>query len=206
MKRIVPFLIPLAVVVLAVFLLGSSPQVSKQGGARSGKSQRALIERGKHLVTISACNDCHSPKIFTKEGPIPDTARLLSGHPASEPLPEVPTAIFGPDKWGAVTNNHFTAWAGPWGVSFTRNLTPDTATGLGSWTEEMFIKAIRTGKHMGEGRDVLPPMPWPEYRHYTNDDFHAVWAYLRSLKPIENAVPDPISPTGEKVPTPNVQK
>jgi len=160
-----------------------------------------MIARGKYLVTVGGCNDCHSPKVFTAIGPVPDSTRLLSGHPVTAALPEITQNVLGPDKWGALTSAHFTAWAGPWGVSFARNLTPDTATGIGSWTPEMFIKAMRTGKDMGEGRDILPPMPWPNFAQMTDQDLRAVFAYLRSLKPIENAVPDPISPAGERLPT-----
>jgi hypothetical protein len=65
----------------------------------------------------------------------------------------------------------------------------------------MFIKAIRNGKDMGEGRPILPPMPWPEYRHFTDDELKSIFAYLKSLPPISNAVPDPISPTGQAIPT-----
>jgi mono/diheme cytochrome c family protein len=172
-----------------------------QAKEATSPSSTAQVERGKYLVTIGGCNDCHSPKKFTEQGPEIDSTRLLSGHPAGEPIPPIPEGALGPGKWGALANNHLTARAGPWGVSFTRNLTPDTATGLGSWTEEIFIKAIRTGKDMGEGRDILPPMPWPMYKQMTDDDLKAVFAYLRSLKPIENAVPDPISPEGKAIPT-----
>jgi hypothetical protein len=87
---------------------------------------------------------------------------------------------------------------GPWGVSFSRNLTPDQSTGIGSWTEEMFIKTIRDGKHQGEGRALLPPMPWQMYAQMTDDDLKAIFAFLRSLPAIANAVPDPIPP--EKLP------
>ncbi len=163
--------------------------------------KNAQIERGKYLVSVGGCNDCHSPKIFTPMGPIPDTTRLLSGHPANSKLPQVPQGVLGPDQWGALVSGDLTAWVGPWGTSFTRNLTPDVATGLGSWTEDIFIKAIRTGKDMGEGRAILPPMPWPEYRKMTDEDLKAIFAYLMSLKPIENAVPDPIAPSGERMPT-----
>jgi hypothetical protein len=81
-------------------------------------------------------------------------------------------------------------------VSFPRNLTPDQATGLGSWTEEMFIKTLRLGKHQGEGRDLLPPMPWQSIGQFNDDDLKAIWAYLQSIPPIDNAVPDPIPPAG----------
>lgn len=160
----------------------------------------AQIERGAYLVHAGGCNDCHSPKVFVKMGPMmvpmPDTSRLLSGHPANDKLPEIPKGVLGPDKWGAITTPDLTAWVGPWGVSFTRNLTPDVATGLGSWTEDMFVKTIKNGKQMGEGRDILPPMPWQELRNMTDADLKAIFAYLRSLKPVENAVPDPIPPPG----------
>lgn len=152
------------------------------------------VARGQYLVTLGGCHDCHSPKVFGPAGPEPDTARLLSGHPAGEKVPAVPANVIGPTQWGALGNNHFTAWAGPWGVSFTANLTPDQATGLGSWTEGMFIKALRTGKHQGEGRPILPPMPWQMVGKMTDADLAAVFAYLRTLPPITNAVPEPIPP------------
>jgi mono/diheme cytochrome c family protein len=165
-----------------------------------------VVARGKYLVTLGGCNDCHSPKVFTPTGPVPDSTRLLSGHPATSSLPEMPTNVLAPNKWGALASNDFTAWAGPWGVSFARNLTPDIATGLGSWTPEMFIKALRTGKDMGEGRNILPPMPWPNFAQMTDQDLGAMFSYLKSLKPIENAVPDPISPSGERLPTGKADK
>jgi hypothetical protein len=143
-------------------------------------------------VTIGGCNDCHSPKTMTERGPEPDMSRALSGHPAGEKLPAVPKGVVSPDAWGTIANNGFTAYVGPWGMSFSRNLTPDTATGLGSWTEDMFIKTIREGKHQGEGRPLLPPMPWPMYRQMTDDDLKAVFAYLRTVPAINNPVPDPV--------------
>jgi hypothetical protein len=120
--------------------------------------------------------------------------RILSGHP--EGLAVKPAAV--PDGWMGMVSPTFTAWVGPWGVSFTANLTPDQNTGLGVWTEEMFIQAIREGKHMGNGRPILPPMPWEMFRQMTDDDLKAVFAYLRTLKPISNHVPDPIPPAGAK--------
>jgi mono/diheme cytochrome c family protein len=152
------------------------------------------VKRGEYLVNIGGCHDCHTPKIFTEKGPQPDMSRALSGHPADEKIPPVPQGVIGPNQWGGLMTNGLTAWTGPWGVSFTMNLTPDQETGLGSWTEEMFMKALRTGKHMGEGRDILPPMPWQFYRLMTDEDLKAVFAYLRTIKPIRNPVPDPIPP------------
>lgn len=186
-------------VVLCGMVLSASALGADKGA--DAKKMKALIERGRYLVTLGACNDCHSPKVFTPMGPVPDTTRLLSGHPANAILPVVPKDLIGPDKWGAVTSNDFTAWAGPWGVSFARNLTPDVATGIGSWTEDIFIKALRTGKDMGKGRNILPPMPWPTIGQSTDSDLKAIFAYLKSLKPIDNAVPNPISPAGGTVPT-----
>jgi hypothetical protein len=65
----------------------------------------------------------------------------------------------------------------------------------------MFIKAMRTGKDIDEGRNILPPMPWLSLAQMTDRDLKAIFAYLRSLEPIQNAVPDPISLSGEKLPT-----
>jgi hypothetical protein len=90
---------------------------------------------------------------------------------------------------GAGTN---TAFAGPWGVSYTANLTPDRLTGIGIWNEEVFIKTIRTGRHWGVSRPILPPMPWQNVRGLRDDDLRAVFAYLRSIPPVHNQVPDAI--------------
>ncbi len=159
------------------------------------------VERGKYLVTIMGCHDCHTPKVAAPDGlPMPDTARLLSGHPAELPYP-----TWAPDDLKnrhalALTTPMLTAWAGPWGVSFAANLTPDKETGMAEWGEEAFIRAMRTGKHQGQpnGRDILPPMPWEDIKVATEEDLKAIWAYLRSLPPIKNQVPFPVPPKTQK--------
>ena len=165
---------------------------------------QSAVERGAYLAgAAGGCDDCHTPKKMTPNGPEPDMSRRLAGHPAGEKLAPIPGPnVMAPDRWMALTNAHLSAWAGPWGISFARNLTPDMATGLGSWTEDMFIKTIRNGKHQGEGRTLLPPMPWPVYKNLTDDDLKALWAFLRSLPAINNAVPDPIPPPQSAAPVP----
>ena len=167
--------------------------------APAALSQRSAgVKRGEYLVNFGGCNDCHSPKVMTPNGPAPDKARLLSGQPADSPLPPIPSGVVGPapNQWAALTNGDLTAWVGPWGVSFAANLTPDKATGLGGWTAEQFIKTMRTGKHLGVGRPILPPMPWYGLAGLSDADLKAIFAYLRTLKPIQNPVPSPIPPKG----------
>jgi mono/diheme cytochrome c family protein len=144
-------------------------------------------ERGKYLVTVVGCSDCHTPLKTGPKGPEPDMERFLSGHP--EQMGPLPSAnAQGPWLWaGAATN---TAFSGPWGVSYAANLTPDQNTGLGIWTEEMFVRAIRTGRHMGQSREILPPMPWPAFRNASDEDLKSIYAFLRTLKPVANHVPD----------------
>lgn len=156
-------------------------------------SAESSIESGEYLVKISGCHDCHSPKVYTEERSVLDTTGLLSGQPAGEAIPEASVDALGPGKWVVVSNEHFTAWAGAWGVSFAANLTPDT-TGMQAWKKEKFIEAMRTGKNMGQGRPILPPMPWPNVALMTDDDLGAVFNYLMSVKPINNPVPQPIPP------------
>ena len=155
--------------------------------ASAAAERSARVERGKYLVTVIGCNDCHTPLKMGAKGPEPDMARFLSGHPEQMgPLPSRDAQ--GPWLWsGAATN---TAFAGPWGVSYAANLTPDQNTGLGIWTEEMFVSAIRTGRHMGTSREILPPMPWPAFRNATDEDLKSIYAYLRTVKAITNHVPD----------------
>jgi len=160
--------------------------------ATSATGAVSRVERGKYLVTIVGCGDCHTPLKMGPKGPEPDMARFLSGHP--EQMGQLPAAQpQGPWLWaGAATN---TAFAGPWGVSYAANLTPDQNSGLGIWTEEMFVKAIRTGRHMGQSREILPPMPWPAIRNASDEDLKSIYAFLRTLKPVVNHVPDVQPPT-----------
>jgi len=153
-----------------------------------------MVERGEYLVTLGGCNDCHTPKVYTEMGPMEDTTRLLSGHPADALLPPIDTIMIQPGKWVLGHGTHFSVWVGPWGISYAANLTPDGSTGIGNWTEELFIKALRTGKHMGTGRPILPPMPWFNYAKATDEDLKAIFAYLKSLPPISNKIPDPVPP------------
>ena len=151
--------------------------------------QQQRVDRGKYLVSVLACHDCHTPWVLGPKGPEPDMTRALSGHPQDLKMPPAPKLGNSPWVWiGAGTN---TAFAGPWGVSYTANLTPDRLTGIGIWTEDTFVKTIRTGRHWGVSRQILPPMPWQVYRNMTDEDLKSVYAYLRTIKPIHNQVPDP---------------
>jgi hypothetical protein len=201
--RVLKFLlIPMAIWGLSCNSAKSADAPSGQTTANAAAqvSTQATVERGKYLVTAAGCNDCHSPKIYGDQGPQIDTAHLLSGHPEDKTIANA----FSPAKgspWVVATNDDFTAWSGPWGVSFAANLTPDANTGLrsGVWTEELFIKALRTGKHMGTSRDILPPMPWQDFAQLTDDDLRAIWAYLGTIPAVTNHVPDPIPPAGAPV-------
>ncbi len=144
------------------------------------------VERGRYLVEVTGCNDCHTPMTMGPQGPQPDMTRMLSGHPAEMPIPPAPAAA-GPWIWGGLATN--TAFWGPWGVSVAPNLTPDEATGLGGWTEEMFLGALKHGKFYGTGRPLLPPMPWPWYSKLTDDDAKAIFAYLRTIPAVSNQAP-----------------
>ena len=152
----------------------------------------ARIARGEYLVTIGGCNDCHTPWKIGARGPEPDLTRMLSGHPSALQMPPAPALTPGP--WMASVGATMTAWSGPWGVSFTANLTPDKETGLGDWTFEQFVQTLKTGRHQGKGRPILPPMPYFNYAKATDDDLAAIFAYLRSIPAVHNRVPQPIDP------------
>ena len=158
------------------------------------------VERGKYLVELGGCHDCHTPKIPGAGGmPILDTSKLLAGHLENTPVPSWSPQDLQKKQVTAATNGSFTAWAGPWGVSFAINLTPDKETGIAEWSEESFIQMARTGKHQGQpnGRDILPPMPWFNIKDLTDADLKAIWAYLRSLPPIKNKIPLPLLPAAQ---------
>jgi len=158
-------------------------------------SHADLLDRGKYIVTTGLCNDCHSPKIITPAGPVVDSTKLLSGHPAGSPLPPIDKKTFKPGYW-ILDGPDLTSFAGPWGISFTANITSDSATGIGAWREDEFISAMRTGKHLGQpgGRPIMPPMPWYYIAKYNDEDLKAMYTYLESLPPINNKVPTPIPP------------
>ncbi|HWM99682.1 MAG TPA: hypothetical protein VNO54_21785 [Streptosporangiaceae bacterium] len=143
--------------------------------------------RGEYLVRINSCHDCHTPWKPGPAGPVPDLSRMLSGHPEQVEVPSAPPLAA---PWVVAVAAPNTAYAGPWGTSFSANLTPDKETGLGTWTERNFIEAMRNGRHQGRGRPILPPMPWLMVREHTDSDLKAIWAYLRTIPPIKNRVHD----------------
>lgn len=153
------------------------------------------VEWGEHLVKSNMCGDCHSPKVMTEKGLMEIDSLFLSGYHPSASVPDFHRAE-AEKKGYAIMNEQITAFAGPWGVSFAANLTSDP-TGIGNWEEETFIIALREGKYKGihSGRDLLPPMPWQYIRHHTDEELKAMFAYLKSTKPVRNLVPAPMPPT-----------
>lgn len=135
------------------------------GPPPAGAADSKLVERGKYLVTIASCTDCHTPGHFLGK---PDRTRHLGG---SEVGFEVPGL----------------------GVFYGPNLTPDEATGLGRWSERDIVTAIRTGKRP-DGRTLAPIMPWPALAELTELDARAIAAYLKNLPPVRNKVPGPFGP------------
>jgi mono/diheme cytochrome c family protein len=188
---------------LGLVLAGMTACSQSQQPAQANAPDEAAMEaapsaaRGEYLVKIGGCDDCHTPKVMTDHGPELDMQRRLSGHPAALEPAAIPADALTPGGWMAMTDATMTAWAGPWGISFTANLTPD-ATGLGNWTEDNFIGALRTGMHAGNGRPILPPMPWQGIGQLTDNDLKSVFAYLRTLPPVDNDVPQPVPPAGPK--------
>ncbi len=133
-------------------------------GARCGSAQAVdwQAARGKYLLSIIPCTDCHTPGTFLGK---PDMSRYLGG---SEVGFEVPGL----------------------GVFYGPNLTPDKETGIGSWTKEQIATAIRTGKRP-DGRILAPPMPVATFKNLTQANALAIAAYLKTLSPVKNKVPGP---------------
>jgi len=190
----------IAILSIVIFLTQCMPASNNNNTAKTDSTAvpdyhgyASREQWGEHLVTVGACNDCHTPKKMTPMGPVIDSSLLLSGHPADLPIPDVDRKDL--EKKGYVVTQTLTAWIGPWGVSYTGNLTSD-ATGIGNWEESNFMTAIRHGKLKGieSGRSLLPPMPWEMYRNFTDDELKAIFAFLKSTKPIHNVVPPPQPP------------
>jgi hypothetical protein len=159
----------------------------------AGGPDAAAVKRGGYLVRLGGCNDCHTPvKVDPKAGPVPDMTRMLSGHPEGAPDP---SARPGEGDLGVIGPT-FTAFAMPFGIVYSPNLTPDRETGLGAWTEQMFVRAMRTGRIHGlpSARPIMPPMPWRNLLDATDEDLKAMFAYLRSIPAVRNKVPEPKVP------------
>jgi mono/diheme cytochrome c family protein len=183
----------LAGIIYAIFLISSCNADKNETLFTPLISNDSLVKKGAYLVGIMGCHDCHTPKIMTEHGPGLDMDRLLSGHPAQMPL--MPFDSTTTKNW-VLFNMTGTAAVGPWGASFAANLTSDD-TGIGTWSEAQFKKALTEGKWKGlEGsRPLLPPMPWENYKHIKEEDVRAIFAYLKSTKPVENIVPRPVTPS-----------
>jgi hypothetical protein len=178
---------------LSVFLLAKcdnrkSGTAEKPVAKESYAGFESQVKWGEHLVTVSACQDCHTPK----KGYGLDSAHMLAGY-IGTPVADVSRKDVQSKGWAVTTD--LTSWVGPWGVAYTANLTSDS-TGIGKWNEERFIYAIRYGKYNGlaSDRDLNPVMPWTMYRNMTDDELKAIFAYLKSTKPIKNVVPPPVPP------------
>jgi hypothetical protein len=156
-------------------------------------SAEEVVKKGEYLVTILGCSDCHSPKRMGANGPEIIQELLLSGYPSASPIPTFTDPLI---KQGYVMFSPNLAAAGPWGISFAANLTPDV-TGIGTWTEEQFKKSLTKGKYKGldNSRMILPPMPWTNYMNMKDEDVHAIFMYLKSINPVKNVIPEPIPPS-----------
>lgn len=153
----------------------------------AAKTAPAAAERGRYIVESFGCSDCHTPMKFdAKLGlPVPDRDKFLSGHPAAAPAP----AALPPGSLMLVGETG-TSFRLPFGVAYAANLTPD-ASGMEGWSEEMFVNAMRKGRHMGgTGRPIYPPMPWQALRNLGDSDLKAIYAFLRTIPPVRNEVPD----------------
>lgn len=149
------------------------------------------VKWGEHIVLISGCNDCHTPKKMGAHGPEMDMSLMLSGHPSQMPAP--PVDLKEAQKRNIAVTQDLTAWVGAWGTTYAANLTPDS-TGLGGWKEDQFIKALREGKWMGleNTRPIMPPMPWEAFKNFSDDEIKAIFAYLKSIPAIHNIVPQAV--------------
>jgi mono/diheme cytochrome c family protein len=186
----------LAITYFAIFSISctkSNQNPGEKSTSANAVSSEDLVKRGEYLVTIMGCNDCHSPKKMGPNGPEIIPELLLSGYPSDRPIVTFDDPML-KEGFGMFYPD-LTAAAGPWGVSFAANLTPDQ-TGIGSWTEEQFKIALKQGKFKGiEGsRMLLPPMPWFNFTVLKDEDVSAIFAYLKSIKPVSNVVPQPIPP------------
>ena len=128
-----------------------TPAAKQEAATPTAMTAEQKVARGQYLATVIGCNDCHTPGAFYGA---PDMNRMLAGSELG--------------------------WKGPWGVSFAQNLTPDSTTGLGTWTEAQIIAAIREGRRP-DSTPLLPPMPWPDFAKLSDEDAQSLAAYLKTI-------------------------
>ena len=197
------------ILVPAIFIFSRCNQSQSDGNSNKKDSTQVAsmanggfesqVKWGAHLVTLGGCNDCHTPKKMGPNGPEDDMSLMLSGHPAQQPPPafDVQEAA----KKGLILTQSFTAWIGPWGITYAANLTSDS-TGIGMWTEAQFLKALKEKKWMGldNTRPLMPPMSMMPATKMTDDEMKAIFAYLKTTPPIKN-----VQPTAMLLPPPAKQ-
>lgn len=156
-------------------------------------SREELIEKGKYLANTMGCHDCHSPKKMGEHGPEIIPELLLSGFQANDQLPEISSDAL--EKGWMLMNQDLTGAAGPWGISYAANLTSHE-TGIGTWSYEQFKTALTRGKFKGleNGRNLLPPMPWQNFKEMKEEEVKALFEFLQNTRPVNNVVPPPVPP------------
>ena len=179
-------------VVCSFFVLSgckNNQKTEKQESASTTQfTAQNLVQKGEYLVNLGGCNDCHSPKEMGPQGPQVIKSTMLSGYPSNREIMQGDPAVL-KQGWILFVPD-LTSASGPWGVSFAANLTSDQS-GIGNWTEENFIRALKEGRYKGiaNSRMLLPPMPWQNFANVTEDDIKAIFAYLKSIPPVSNVVP-----------------
>jgi Cytochrome c len=193
MKTDKMFIYATMVCVSLLFLSGCKGKSKTESTDLRVLTPEQVVQRGDFLVATMGCNDCHSPKRMGAQGPEVIPELMLSGYQAGKPLPEIDKNAL--QKGWLLLTADLNAAVGPWGVSFAANLTSDQ-TGIGNWPEENFIRAVKQGKYKGMegGRTLLPPMPWQDFEKSSIEDIKAIFAYLKSIKPVSNVVPLAIAP------------
>lgn len=197
MKKLAIITAALALVVTAAVaatnIKSKTPSRRTEGLMLSPTPKDSLLKRGEYLVSIMGCDDCHTPKMMGPRGPEPDASRRFMGHPANQPLAPIDTSAL---RGWVLFDMGQTATVGPWGISYAANISSDES-GIGSWSEAQFFTAIRKGKFKGleASRPLLPPMPWAQYAKASDEDLRAIFAYLKSSRPVRNIVPEAVPPT-----------
>jgi len=145
-------------------LLAATLALTSAAPGKSATAKSKQVARGEYLVMVMGCGDCHTPGTLYGS---PDFNRRLSG-----------------SEMG---------WKGPWGVTYARNLTADSETGIGKWTAKNIVDAMRTGMRP-DGSVIQPPMPWPNLAQLTDEDAYAIAAYLKHIPTVAHHVPDRLAP------------
>lgn len=166
MRKFIAMAAIFTMIIAAAYFSGCKNGKSESQATNKEDSLKKVLERGEYLtIHVAGCIDCHSQRDLTKySGPIISGTEGGGGFVFDQKLAMIP------------------------GTLYSRNITPDPETGIGTWTDDEILRAMTQGISKN-GDTLFPLMPYASYNHMAKEDLLSIITYIKTLKPIKNKVP-----------------